>query len=70
MGLGLGLMLWGSMVGHPSNSWASCYGFVHHCETAVTRAILSRVKLTACNCEIEFCDFVARINKRNCHGFQ
>jgi len=24
MGLGLGLTLWGSMVGHPSNSWASC----------------------------------------------
>jgi len=21
MGLGLGLRLWGSMVGHPSNSW-------------------------------------------------
>ena len=24
MGLGLGLSLWGSTVGHPSNSWASC----------------------------------------------
>jgi len=24
MGLGLGLKLWGSTVGHPSNSWASC----------------------------------------------
>jgi len=24
MGLGLGLRLWGSTVGHPSNSWASC----------------------------------------------
>jgi len=23
MGLGLGLSLWGSTVGHPSNSWAS-----------------------------------------------
>jgi len=24
MGLGLGLRLWGSTVGHFSNSWASC----------------------------------------------
>jgi len=24
MGLGLGLRLWGSTVGRPSNSWASC----------------------------------------------
>ena len=24
MGLGLGLSLWGSTVGHPSNCWASC----------------------------------------------
>jgi len=24
MGLGLGLRLWGSTAGHPSNSWASC----------------------------------------------
>jgi len=25
MGLGLRLSLWGSTVGHPSNSWASCF---------------------------------------------
>ena len=25
MGLGLGLSLWGSTVGQPSNSWASCF---------------------------------------------
>jgi len=24
MGLGLGLSLWGSTVGHASNSWVSC----------------------------------------------
>jgi len=24
VGLGLGLRLWGSTIGHPSNSWASC----------------------------------------------
>jgi len=30
MGLGLGLSLWGSTVGHPSNCWASCYfGSMH-----------------------------------------
>jgi len=31
MGLRLGLSLWGSTVGHPSNCWASCYATLPKC---------------------------------------
>ena len=36
MDLGLGLRLWGSTVGHPSNSWASC-DTEHACDTQTHR---------------------------------